>query len=305
MSDYQIVTDSSCDIPEELIKKHKIRRVPFYVSFDQEKYLKEIEDISVRRFYKKLISAKRLPKTSLPSIDDYIKVFEKILNEGKDVYCITISSLFSGSYQAALAAKDVLEEDHPKGQIVIVDSKQATGGQGLLVLQAVYMKQSGLSLAENAARLAMLSETAHIKFTISTLEYLQKGGRIGKAASLAGNMLNLKPLIDMCDGELHPVGTARGRHRSLAKIIDMMEDYFESTGEDPEDYDFCICRGADDTDAARVREHVEEFLGKPVAYPFFQVGVTIGTYTGPDPVGIAFVKKFGALHLDLMKEQQE
>lgn len=292
MSDFQIITDSAADIPEELMKKHKILRVPFYISFDQSKYSKEIEDISVRKFYKKLVASKDIPKTSLPSVQDYINIFMKTVKNGKDVLCITISSLFSGSYQSARAAKDILEEEMPEANIHVVDSRLATGGQGLLVLQAVYMQCSGLSVEDTAARLESLKESGRIMFTIGTLEYLQKGGRIGKAASLAGNMLNLKPLIVLREGELMPYGTVRGRNRSLSRIVSMMEDYFEKEGLSVDDYDFGICRGIEDAEAVSIQSSVEEYIGHKIEYPLFQVGVTIGTYTGPDPVGIAFIKKF-------------
>ncbi|TCT16801.1 DegV family protein with EDD domain [Natranaerovirga pectinivora] len=292
MSDFQVISDSSCDIPDEIVKKYNIEIVPFYVSFDQVEYYKEKVDISITDFYSRLTSEEVFPKTSLPSVQDYINVFTKYIKEGKDILCLCLSDKFSGSYQSAVNAKNILEEEYENAKISVVNSILATTGQGLLVIEAARMKEDGLSLEETLEKIEILKETARVMFTVGTLEYLQKGGRIGKAKALAGTMLNLKPLLVLKEGELFPYGTIRGRKKSLKKIIEMTKEYFEEIKENFNEYNFAVTTGTFFDEAVKVKEELEEELGVKLDNPIFSVGVTIGTYTGPDPIGICFVKKY-------------
>lgn len=294
MCHYQIFSDSSCDTPEDLLKIHNINLIPFFITFDQEKYLKENIEITNQEFYNILQNEKVYPKTSLPSVVDYINAFEPAIMEEKDVLCLCLSQIFSGSFQSAVNAKNILLEKYPDAKIHILDSIQATGGQGILLLQAAYMKAAGYTIDENVNRLNELKTTARIMFTVDTLEYLQKGGRIGKATSLAGTMLNLKPLILLKDGELIPYSNVRGRNKSLQKIIAMTEEYFTETGEKYEDYDFCLANATTPDDVEYVQTELEQLIGKKITYPYFAIGVTIGTYTGPGAIGVCFVKKYNA-----------
>lgn len=294
MKEYQIVSDSSCDIPQVLLEKLDISLIPFYVTFDQENYFRENDEISNCDFYNKLNEGGIFPKTSLPSVQDYINCFEENILSGKDVLCICLTQKFSGSYQSALNAKIIIEEKLPDANIIIVDSEQATAGQGLVVLQAAYMQKAGYSILENQQKLEALRSTARIMFTVDTLEYLAKGGRIGKVTSLAGNMLNLKPMIQLKDTELIPYSNVRGRKKSLDKILFMVEEYFKETGERYEDYDFCMANATTLLETEKVGNETEKLIGKKIEYPVFQIGVTIGTYTGPGAVGVCFIKKFDA-----------
>lgn len=295
MKDYQIFCDSSCDTPEHILKQHNITLIPFYISFDKEHYEKEIEEISIPDFYVKLTASKIFPKTSLPSVQDYINHFQKALDSGKDILCICLSSIFSGSYQSALNAKLILEEDYHDAKIVIIDSMQATSCEGLTVLQAAYMKEAGYSLDKTQTTLEKLRSTSRIMFTVGTLEYLQKGGRIGKVSSLAGTMLNLKPLIQLRDGELLPYGTIRGRNKSLEKALLMVKDYFEENGESFDDYDFVVTTGTAKDEAEKFKASLEKLIGRKIPYPIFTIGVTIGTNTGPDAIGACFIKKYNRI----------
>lgn len=289
---YQIFSDSSCDTPPEIIEKYGITLVPFYVSFDQENYYKENIDITNEEFYNKLVNEKVFPKTSLPSVQDYMNKFQAALEANLNVLCLCLSHKFSGSYQSAVNAKNILMEQYPDSKIIILDSIQATAGQGLVLLQAAYMKEAGYSIEENSKRLEDLRETARIMFTVDTLEYLAKGGRIGKAASLAGTMLNLKPMIQLKDAELIPYSNVRGRKKSLEKILFMVEEYFKEQNADYKDYDFCLVNSSSPDDIHIVKSNIEKLIGKEITYPVFQIGVTIGTYTGPGAIGVCFIKKY-------------
>ncbi len=294
MRDYQIFSDSSCDVSFDILEEHNITLIPFYVSFDQEKYYKEHFELTNDEFYEKLTSEKIFPKTSLPSVQDYITHFKTALDAGSDVLCICITTKFSGSHQSAVTAKQILEEEYPDADIRVINSILATGAQGLLVLQAAYMKEAGYPLDQNARKLDELKQSARITFTVGTLEYLQKGGRIGKVASLAGTILNLKPLIQLKDAELIPYGTIRGRLKSLDKVVEMAKEHFEAAGESYDDYDFALLYGTEEKDIRKIQDKLEQLIHRKISYPLFRIGVTIGTYTGPDAVGISFIKKFNA-----------
>lgn len=294
MNDYQIFSDSSCDVPQELLTENRITLIPFYITFDQENYYKENIEISNEKFYEVLLNQKVFPKTSLPSVLDYVNHFEPVIKEGKDVLCFCLSQKFSGSYQSAVNAKLLLDEKYPNANIYIIDSIQATAGQGIVLLQAAYMRANGYTIEATMKRIDEIKSTARIMFTVDTLEYLTKGGRVGKAASLAGTMLNLKPLIQLKDAELIPYSNVRGRKKSLQKILFMTEEYFSKTGESYDDYDFCLANATSMEDTLLVKAQVEELIGRKITYPIFQIGVTVGAYTGPGAIGVCFVKKYNA-----------
>ncbi|TAH69734.1 MAG: DegV family protein, partial [Anaerolineaceae bacterium] len=279
MKPYQIFSDSSCDLPDNLLEEHQIKLIPFYVSFDQENYYKENIDITKEEFYETLTSKKIYAKTSLPSVQDYISAFRSALKDENDILCLCLTQKFSGSYQSALNAKQILEDQYPHSNIRIIDSIQATGGQGILLLQIASMKQAGLSLDEVTHKTNILKSTARIMFTVNTLEYLTKGRRIGKVISLARDMLDLKPLIQLKEAELIPYSNVRGRKKSLDKVFEMVEEYFHDTHENPADYEFCIANATTPEDAHYLEKRLEIYLNKRPTLPIFQIGVTIGTYT--------------------------
>lgn len=291
MKNFQIFSDSSCDLPIELIEQYNIRVVPYYITFDKETYYKEHEEISNEEFYKKL-ATKVFPKTSLPSVQDYMNAFKEAIEAGQDVLCFCLTSKFSGSYQSAVNAKSILEEDYPDAKIIVVDSIQATAGQGLVVLQAARMKEAGFEMDKVVEKIESIKNTARIMFTVDSLEYLQRGGRIGKVTSLAGTMLNLKPMIVLKESELMPYSNVRGRKKALEKTLAMVVEYFEENNESYDDYDFCMANATTMEETMMVREKVEALIGRKLDYPIFQIGVTIGTYTGPGALGICFIKKF-------------
>lgn len=292
MKEYQIFSDSSCDLPENLLIEHAINLIPFYVSFDQNVYFKENIEITNETFYKKLSDKSVYPTTSLPSVQDYISAFRPALRNGHDVICLCLTHSFSGSYQSAVNAKHILEEQYPDSSIEVIDSIQATAGQGILLLQLAYMKKAGYSLEQTMKKLHLIKPTARIMFTMDTLDYLTRGRRLGKVVALAGNILDLKPLIQLKEAELIPYSKVRGRNKSLEKVCFMMEEYFTESRENPADYDFCIANATTKKDAELLQKRAEEFIGRRILYPIFQIGVTIGSYIGHGGIGICFVKKY-------------
>ena len=148
MKNIQIITDSSADLSKEIVEKYGIDVVPFYVSFSEETYLKEGEEISQKDFYDQLVSSEANPKTACPSIDDYYTRFEKAVKENLSVICFTLSQKFSGSFQSAVNAKNMILEDYANAKVEVIDSLSATGGQGLLVLECCKMAENNLDFEE-------------------------------------------------------------------------------------------------------------------------------------------------------------
>lgn len=294
MNNIKLFSDSSCDLPKEFLEQYDITLIPFYVSFDQEHYYKEIEEMPIDQFYHRLSADKIFPKTSLPSVQDYIDNFKSAIELGKEVVCLCLTSVFSGSCQSARTARDILMDEFPDARIEIIDSIQATAGQGITMAQIAYMAADGYSVDQILARTKEILPTSRIMFTVGTLEYLQKGGRIGKVASLAGSILNLKPMIQLYNGELNPAGTVRGRNKSIDRVITMVKEYFDQTGERYEDYDFCLAYGTYLDDIKKIKGMTEELIGRTIDFPFCRIGVTIGTNTGPDALGVCFIRRYNA-----------
>ena len=170
---YKIITDGSCDLSSELVKQLDIEVVPFYVSIDGIHHQKEIIELGIREFYQFMVdNPKVFPKTSMPSIQDYLDIFEPILKEGKDIICICITTKFSGSYNSAMNAKNMLLDKYPDMKIEIIDATVNTVLQGMLVEEAVAKKNEGSSFEETIRYVNMVKETGRIFFTINGMDYL-------------------------------------------------------------------------------------------------------------------------------------
>lgn len=294
MQTYKILSDSSCDIPIELLKEYDIELIPFYISFDQTNYYKENIELTPTEFYKVLRTENVFPKTSLPSVQDYIDKFTIYLNQGLDIICFCLASRLSGSYQSAVNARNILLEEYPNQRIEIVNSRQATGGQGLIVLEAARMKKADFSIEDVIEKVKVIKYNCKIVFTVDSLEYLQKGGRIGKVASLLGNIFNIKPLIVLRNNELTPVGKVRGRKKAIKELYNIM---INEMGNDThfKNYNFLLLSADCLDDAIFVKDTLKHEFNIDVVYPIADVGVTIGTHTGPTALGICFIKKFELL----------
>lgn len=291
----QIISDGSCDLPEELTRERDIKVVPFYVSFDGETYLKEKEELNVREFYQKMVDNPTVfPKTSMPSVDDYYQVFEPLAKEGVSMICICITTKFSGSMQSANTAKDMLLEQYPDAKITVIDATINTVLQGLYVLEACRLRDLGWEYDRLVERILEIRESGRIFFTIANIDYLKHGGRIGKLAGLAGSALKIKPLITLKTGEIHNSGIARNREKSLGKVVEMLKAYLEETNAKIGEYSFAIGYGYDYEEACRFKEMLRDLVRERLGIEeieIFQIGATIGVHTGPHPIGVGIIKR--------------
>ena len=258
---YQIITDGSCDLPKELMEEKGVTVVPFYVSFDGEHYLKEVEEMGVSEFYDRMVEdPNTFPKSSLPSVQDYTDVFMPFAAENIAIICICITTKFSGSMQSALSAKELVQESYPDAEITVIDATVNTVLQGLLVLEAVSMKEKGISYEQAVAGIEEIKSTGRIFFTVGNMEYLKHGGRIGKLTGLAGSVLGIKPLITLKEGEIFPSGITRSRKKSMEKILELLDEYLKEFQVDMKEYSITIGYCYDYEEAVEFRKKLMNFM---------------------------------------------
>lgn len=297
--EYQVMSDGACDLTMDLREQYNIQVVPFYVSFDEKHYYKEIDEIGIREVYERMVSdPKTYPKTSLPSVQNYVDAFMPHVEAGRGVICFTITTSLSGSYNSAINAKEIIEEEYPDAKITVVNSMGATVMQEIHVIEAAKMKIAGYSYEEVVATATgKMRDSGRIFFTVGDLDYLQHGGRIGKLAGMAGTMLKLKPMITLKDGEIESSGVARSRKKSMLKVIEIMKNHFENSEEDPKDYYYFVGFGYDEEEGREFQKLVDAQLaemGVTETSSLMQIGATICVHTGPYALGIGLMKKYSA-----------
>lgn len=279
----RIVTDSTADLPPEMVLALGITVVPLTVQFGEEVYRDGV-DIGVTEFYRRLLEGPVLPRTSQPAPGDFAAAYRAAAAEG-DVLSLHVSSKLSGTYNAALLGRQevVSERPYAGARIEVIDTLQVSMALGLLAMEAARQAQAGASLEEAAAWVRAAVPRTRILFLVDTLEYLAKGGRIGRAQAFLGGLLSVKPLLEVRDGEVHPLERARTRPRALERLTGL------ALAEAPAER--AIVAGSTDLEsAAALAERLRAGLGLD-AVPVFQIGAVIGTYAGPGCVGVCVLKK--------------
>lgn len=301
--EYKIIADGAADLGEIYARENDVDVVPFYVSFDGETYQKEIEEVGIREFYQKMVdNPKVYPRTSMPSVQDYIDVFERYAKEDIPIICICITAKFSGSYQSALTASGMIHENYPQAVITIIDSTLNTVLEGMFVKEAVRMKKDGIPYKKAIEKLLKMRETGRILFTVGGMSYLVHGGRVGKLMGLAASTLNIRPLITMKEGEIFPSGLARSRKKSRDKVLEMIRTHFQESGEKVHQYVVNVGYGYDYEEAVSFQKQVCQSLTAcmdsrktgqaDMQIEIHQIGATVGVHTGPYPIGVGILKKY-------------
>lgn len=292
---YQIISDGACDLLDSYVEQHEIVKVPFYVTFDGEHYFKEGCEISHDSFYRRMAENHEIPKSSLPSTEDFVEAFLPSVLKNIPVLCICITAKFSGSFNSAQVAKNIILEDHPDAKIEVLDSCLNTMSQALLVHEAVRMQEAGIPYNDCISKLNEIKSTGRIYFTVGSLEYLVKNGRIGKLATIAGDKLGIKPIIIMKDGEISLGGVTRSRKKAIQNVIKLIKTYFEENHLDYNDYTFLPGTGFQLDELAEFRKTLEDSLGITCTTEVDAlIGTTVGCHTGPYPLGTAFLKRYDA-----------
>ncbi|MGO5024301.1 DegV family protein [Lawsonibacter sp. LCP25S3_G6] len=294
---FQIVSDSSCDLGRERCQSLGVEMVSYYAALGNETYYREERDIPTREFYQRMAALPGVfPKTSMPTMEDYLEAFCPIAKQGIPILCICLNGQFSGSYQTARNAAAELQEEFPQVPIYVMDSRLATVLEGLLVEEAVRLRDLDLTLEQAVAALEELPQTGRIFFTTDDLEYLRHGGRIGKAAATTGALLRVKPLIGYENGELVTDGIAQGRKKSLIRVRELFFRYVEKERLDLNQYILATGFGLDQEEHREFARQVYEGLlergyDRPEVKKPYQIGMTIGVHTGPTPIGVGLLRK--------------
>jgi len=215
------VTDSTCDLPAELVEKLGISVVPLYIRVNSRSYREGI-DLTWQELYEKISTGPELPTTSQPSPGDFFSVYEKIVENGDGIISIHISTKLSGTCNSALAAMGMILDEHENARIDVLDSLSASWGLGILVITAAEMAQRGSSHDEILASLKEAVEGAQGLILANSLDHLFKGGRISRSQAFLGNLMNIIPVIHLHDGLLTSVDRAMGSKAAVRKIGELM-----------------------------------------------------------------------------------
>lgn len=276
----QIIIDSASDLTKEQADALDVTFLSLKTLFGEEEFLDGIT-LTHRQFYEKLIESDCMPTTSQIPPHDYETVYQKVKEAGDTAVVITLSSKLSGTYQSANIARDGYEDC-----IFIVDSENVCLGEQILVQYACDLRKEGKSAAEIASALDMKKKDIRLIALLDTLEYLKRGGRISGAAALAGNLLSIKPVIAICDGEVAILGKARGSKNGK----NMLREEVDKCG--GIDFSLPYCVGYTGLDASMLQKYITDngdlWHGQTAELPISTVGSTIGTHTGPGGICVAF-----------------
>lgn len=288
MYNFVILTDNTVDMPVKWLKEHQVDYECLPCSMNGVTYDKE-NPIDTKLFYKQMREG-AMPTTSQMNPAMAESMFEPYLQEGKDILYLAFSSGLSGTCNSARIAAEELKEKYPERQIKIMDSLAASMGEGLLLYYAVKLRDEGKNLDEICAWL--LENRLHLchVFTVDDLNHLHRGGRVSKATAILGTLANIKPMLHVDnEGKLIPIGKVRGRKKSLATLVSMMEERIGSY-RDKNEIVF-VSHGDCEADAEYVAGLVKEKFGieKVMINP---ISATIGTHSGPGTVALFFLGEY-------------
>ena len=276
----RIVTDSTADIPLEQAKAAGITVVPLTVFFGDDAYL-DGEELDNAGFYRKLQASKELPRTSQPSPANFQEAYTRLIKEGADgILSIHLSSRLSGTYQSALNASNSLPDDLQKIPIEVVDSLSISVGMSRAILHAAQEAREGLSLEEIKAHAVDELSRTTILAVLDTLEYVRRGGRIGGAKALLGNMLSVKPIISLKDGAVVPLEQPRTRTKAYTRIAQIISDMAPIEA-------VSIAESNEEVGQQLAATLKTTYQGEVIRY---KLGATLGTHTGPGTAAVAVVR---------------
>ena len=276
----KIIIDSTADTTAAARQRFGI--VPLTIRFGSEDFIDGVT-ISHHEFYEKLVKSEVLPTTSQPTPAAFAEAFEAEVSQGNEVVVITISSKLSGTYQSACIAA----MDYP-GHVYVVDSNSAALGSGILAERALQLADSGMSAAEIAEQLTQDREKIVLLAVIDTLEYLKKGGRVSKTVAFAGELLSIKPIISVPEGEISVIGKARGAKQGNAMMIKRIEN----DGADLDMPYLLAYAGVSEEPLNKFIAESGHIWNRPAGeLPTSIVGSVIGTHVGPGAVAVAYFKK--------------
>ena len=273
----RVITDSTADLPPEMAAELGIEVVPLNVHFGTDTFRDGI-DLSADEFYERLVASPRPPTTSQPSVGAFLEVYQKALEGADGVVSVHISAKVSGTWNSAVQAREQLSDS---SKVTVVDTGQASMGLGWVAVAAARAAQAGASMDEVASLARSAAEQVRVLFLVDTLEYLQKGGRIGKAQAMFGSVLAIKPILTIQEGEVHPLERVRTRGKGVARLVQLVQEAAPLQS-------MAVLYTTTEDEARALAER----LGPCV--PSGQVivgrlGTVVGTYAGPGLLGVGWV----------------
>ncbi|WP_419726145.1 DegV family protein [Terrisporobacter petrolearius] len=281
MNEIKIICDSLSDVNKEYLEKYDIDVVPLTVILNEKEYRDGI-DMQPEEFYRILREENAYPKTSQATYAQFKEIFDKYTKDGKKILYISGSAVATGTCQSAIMAKNDTE-----GEIYIYDSNNLTFGAGFFVVKAAEMINEGKTIEEVLKALDEIKEKYVLMFSVDTLEYLKKGGRISSTKATVGSLLNIKPILEVKDGLVSQVGQVRGKKNVLNKMIECIK---ERLGDDLEQEEVYIGYSDDLKEREKLTEIAKEVF-KPKKIGYFIIGTCVGSHSGPGVGGILVFKK--------------
>lgn len=275
----RIVTDSTADLSAEIRKEYGIEMVPLTVHFGPESF-KDVVEMDCDGFWAKLKSSPHHPKTAQPSPGDFADTYRPIVEAGDEILSIHISGKLSGTMASGHIAAQML----PDAKITLVDTKMVSLGLGLLVIEAARMAREGKSAAQIAEWITSKAEGTHILFTLDTLDFLQKNGRVGKAQALMGGLLGIKPILQVDrEGLVAPADKVRGKSKVIPRTLELMQERVPAGRK----IRLGVLHTQVPDEAAAWVEEVKKIY-QVVEYQIAPIGPVIATNVGPGAIGVAF-----------------
>lgn len=275
-SDYEPFVDSLVDFP--------VRVVPLYVNISGEEYQDSVS-LSKDEFYQKMAAAENLPKTSQPTPTQFHEIYMEEIEKGNEVLCIAISSKLSGTYQSAVIGRDMLDDEY-MDKVYVVDSLNVTGVVLLQLLKANQLVKEGMALADVVTELEAYREKTSFVALLDTLENLKKGGRISATKAAVGGLLNVKPLVTINDGLMEATDSFRGRKKGIESLATRFTELVDKVQKDR----LIIINNYENK--AQLEEDLSSFPLKEFEnVDYVTIGPTIGTYAGPNVLGLGYVIK--------------
>ena len=278
MEKIKIITDSTLDLPSDLIKEKDIEVLPLLINFGEESYLDGVE-INTREMLDRIAKENILPTTAQVTPNRFEEVFKKYLDEGYKIVTLVLSSEMSGTYQSACVAKNMLDTD----DIIVIDSRNVTSGLGVLVLKACEFRDNGDNIFEIEEKIKSIIPKVKSSLSFESLENLVRGGRLSKAAGAIGSVLGLRLILEVKDGQMAVKDKVRGSKKALKKVI----SDFESANVDF-DSPIVIDEILNEEIFEGLKKYFEE---KNIEYVHGIVGCTVGIHSGTRACGIFFIEK--------------
>lgn len=280
----RIFADSASDLPKAFFEDNNVLLAPLRVHIDEDEY-EDIIGIDSSEVYAAIRAGKQ-PKTSQVSPELFLRLFEDLAKSGEEGLYIAFSSALSGTYSTAMMMREQLVETYPDLKLTIIDSQCASLGSGLVIKEAVRLRDEGMDNAQLIEKVRFHAEHMEHLFTVEDLDYLARGGRVSKASAFVGGLLNIKPLLHMEDGKLVPIEKIRGRKKVLKRMLDLMEE----RGEKFDEQIVALSHSDDEATALDLKQMIEERF-QPKSIEIHRIGSTIGAHVGPGALSLFFLNK--------------